>query len=262
MHYLDIQPELSRSFLAVTKIMWILVEGTYWIFSAAMLSMTLFQKCKPPLLGSMLLCGIPTNTSIWLGPLLGGFEFIMGMQIIVAGAHPTCYSQISGLVLLWGRFQEFLRMTRSLTEDILMTRYREQQIWERIHNSSYRGKVLPVSITGIPTMEILSGAALITVFQSGNWFQISVFLIFYVDAAVFAIIILTSASAIYVKSEDWIKGLKSEAGFKNPYFRRVQKSFRPLRLEFGDNFVDKLTPLVLQEYCNRQTATLTLLLGG
>lgn len=56
-------------------------------------------------------------------------------------------------------------------------------------------------------------------------------------------------------AEDWIKRVKSR-GRKSTYLRKAHRSFRPLRLEIGNNFVGRLTPLVIQEFCIKQTASL------
>lgn len=37
------------------------------------------------------------------------------------------------------------------------------------------------------------------------------------------------------------------------------KSLGPLKIQFGNNFVEALTPLVVQEFCVQQTISLLLL---
>lgn len=224
--------------------------------------MTLLNPCSIPLIGARILCRIPTRLFKWIGPILGGWEFAMGMHIVVATSHYIAYAQISGLVLLWGRCAEFIQASPGLTRNARMRGYRELQVREKIYNSTFRGRILPASVAGVPSEQVLCGVAFLTFFRTGNWLLSSLFLMLYVGAALFGLVLLTSASCIFVRSEGWIEAGKLGGGAKNSYFRRVHQSFRPLRLEFGSNFVDKLTPLVVQDFSSRQTATLVLLLAG
>lgn len=219
--------------------------------------MTVFLPCKPPLLGSFLLCGQETASPIWT-PLLALFELVMFMKSLICGAHYGLFFHISGQVLFLGRCQELVS-SKNMEVGALVKGYRQLQVWEKIHNSSYRGRILLISIFAIPMLQILSGFGVITLFHNANLFQIFTFLVTYLDAVVFGLAISTFASTIYVKSEGWIRNVKPRSGKNARYLRRVHKSFRPLRLELGNNFVDGMTPLVMQEFCISQTASLVLL---
>lgn len=97
-------------------------------------------------------------------------------------------------------------------------------------------------------------------FHKANLFQVSFFLVTYVNIFVYGMVILNFTTAIHVKADDFVRRSKLEGGENASYFRKVRKSFRPLRLEFGNNYVDRSTPLVMQEFCIRQTASLVLLI--
>lgn len=111
----------------------------------------------------------------------------------------------------------------------------------------------------LPIAQILSGVAPVALFQRANLFQILLFLTIYIDSTLFGMIVLTSTAFINSKTKAVLHGVKGRVDRDKGYWRRFQKSCRPLRLEFGDNFVDILTPLVIQEYCVRQTASMLIL---
>lgn len=247
--------------LAILKIMCISTELTYFVLPTGFALIGVLNPCKPPLLGSWLMCG-SSPTWKWIGtPILASPELVMAMQSGVSGSYYAIFSQISGVVLFWGRCQKFMA-SRNASTDFLFVGYRQLQLQERMHNSSFRGRILPVCILCFPVIQILSGFALVELFHKAELFQISIFVVMYLESCLIGLIVLTSASSIHVKAEDWISRVKfAGGGAKNLFFRRVHKSFRPLRLEFGNNFVERLTPLIMQEYCFRQTASLLLLAG-
>lgn len=247
--------------LAAAKTIFILPELTYWILPAGCALKTVFVPCKPPLLGSFLLCEKGWSNTYWkllVTPILSALEFGMAMKTLICGAHYGLFCHISGQAILWGRCQELLN-SKNKNVDFLVKGYRQLQIQEKIHNSSYRGRILPIVIFAIPLFQILSGFGLIVLFDKTNFVQISIFLITYLDALVFGIVVLTFASSIYLKSEFWIRNVRQRIGKNSGYFQRIHKSFRPLRLEFGNNYVGRMTPLVMQEFCILHTASLVLL---
>lgn len=258
---LDLQPRLSKSLLAVIKILCLLIETTYWVIPASSAGITVFLPCKPPFLGTFLLCRRKWTSLIskWvITSFLAVLEFVMAMQLSISAGHYSIFSQISGLVLFWGRCQQFMKSKNSKV-DFLVKGYRQLQIQERLHNLSYKGRILPVSILAIPSIQIMTGFTLITLLHKVNILQTSIFLVMYLDVFLFGMIVLTFTSSIYVKTESWISKVKYRGGKDSRYFLKAHKSFRPLRLEFGNNFVDRITPLVVQEFCIRQTTSLLLL---
>lgn len=219
--------------------------------------MTVLSPCKPPLLASNLRCSMVVSN--WIGSLaMVTFELVVRTQNISYSLHCVFFTQVSGLVLMWGQCNEFLKNNR-IKIDSLVKGYRQLQVKEKMHNSSYKGRILPVCALGVPFIQILSGFALTALFGKASPFVTSIFLVLYLDAVGLGLTVLTATSIINVKSGEWVNNLRSRVVGKDIYFRRVQLSFRPLRLEFGNNFVDRLTPLVIQEFCSRQTASLLVL---
>lgn len=62
---------------------------------------------------------------------------------------------------------------------------------------------------------------------------------------------------VYGKSCKYLMGMKGKV--KGKAEMKLLKSYAPLKVRFGGNFMDQLTPLVIQEFCSVQTANLLLL---
>ncbi|OXA53833.1 hypothetical protein Fcan01_10303 [Folsomia candida] len=69
--------------------------------------------------------------------------------------------------------------------------------------------------------------------------------------------VLLQAAQINNLSRNWISLFKRKC--RNRVERRMHKSLMSLRLEFGNNFVEALTPIVVQEFCVRQTVACLLI---
>jgi hypothetical protein len=83
------------------------------------------------------------------------------------------------------------------------------------------------------------------------------FTFIYIAVVVFEIGIFSAAAKIYNLSDEWIKVSKQNC--RNKIEKKLHASIMPLRLYFANNFVDTLTPFVIQDFCARQTASLLLL---
>lgn len=192
--------------------------------------MLVLSPCKPPLLGSFILCRITwsSSSSKWLGTgLLAVLEFLMAMQSIIGGVHYESLTQISGIVLLWEKCQEFMNSKENTNKvDFLVRGYRELQIHEKIHNSIYKSVILPVTMLIIPLIQVFTGFAMIQLFREGVVFLSFVFLVFYLDTIFFCFCVFTTASFINVRAEEWLTGVKGRGGKNEKYLRRIRKSFR------------------------------------
>lgn len=181
--------------------------------------MAVFMPCKPPFLGAFL-CGREWSSPGWKWlevSFLACLEFVMAMQSIVSGCHYAIFYQISGQVLLWERCQEMITSINRNSES-LVRKYRQLQIQEKVHNSSNRERILPVSLLSIPLVEILTGFALISLFKDANFIQTSIFMVTYIDIFLFGMIVVTSASSIFVKTEFWLNHVKPSSGKNVKYF--------------------------------------------
>ncbi len=99
----------------------------------------------------------------------------------------------------------------------------------------------------------------IKLFQSNNsdTAKASMFTFIYIAVVIFEIGVFSAAAKIHNLSNEWIKGSKQNC--RNKIEKKLVASIMPLRLYFANNFVDTLTPCVIQDFCARQTASLLLL---
>lgn len=97
----------------------------------------MFFPCKPPLFGALILCWIKGPWPNWgwitnpiLAPILAGVEVILAMQTFISGCHYAIFAMISGLVVIYGRCDEFMKSKGEV--HFLVKGYRQLQISEKI----------------------------------------------------------------------------------------------------------------------------------
>jgi hypothetical protein len=78
------------------------------------------------------------------------------------------------------------------------------------------------------------------------------------DTGMYNVLFFSGAKKSFTNSTEWIKKMKSLHG-NDKMKRRVLRSMLPLRVWFGNNYVDRMTPLAVQQFCWIQTANLLLL---
>lgn len=229
--------------------------------------MTLLASCKPPLISSFIFCKV--KKCFLFSLLMAGMEFVLTMSFGVSGAFYIVYPQLFGIFLFWMKIQEFFSLGKGKKAnqrkvELDVTKYKELQVLEKVVNSILRGRILHVSLVLIPAGQVLCGVAFLTLFSAANPFQLALFLVIYLDTALLNGIILTSSAAILLRTKDWIEAMKArnDARSRKSYFRRVQQSLKPLRMEFRNNFVDRLTLLIMQEFCIVQTASVLIMMRG
>ncbi|OXA49352.1 hypothetical protein Fcan01_15383 [Folsomia candida] len=103
-----------------------------------------------------------------------------------------------------------------------------------------------------------------TAMQAVHSEQISKFVAFlfvqtYLTILTFSIFLFSATAQINNVSTKWILECKTLG--RTRLEMRMQKSLTSLRLEFGNNFVEALTPLVVQDFCVRQTVSGLFLTG-
>lgn len=225
-------------------------------------AMALFNPCKPPLLGSYLLCSTSALGSLsnyWI-PVIASLEFFVCMQSVLRGAHQVVFSLLALIAEFWGNCTQFLNQPRTENVRKTLLRYRELQISEKIINSTFRATVFLPLLCALPLIQIFAGVAFVTLFHTAGWLSLLIFWIAWQEAVFVGVISMSAGSVIYTRTYDWILGKRGKDG-RRAYGSKVVKSYRPLRLEFGSNFIDRLTALVMQEFCVRNTASLLLLQG-
>lgn len=116
------------------------------------------------------------------------------------------------------------------------------QIFEKLLNACTRERISLTTALLIPTLQMMFFLAAMKFFHSGQDFMAVMFLWAYLLALSFTLLTFSAAAMIYGASQKWI--LKSKGGDRKKWDRKFHQSLIPLRLQFGNNFVEVQTPLV------------------
>lgn len=137
--------------------------------------------------------------------------------------------------------------------------YRELQVLEKIVNAVIRDIKFATFGYFFPGVQLFSCFVAITLSHDpdANIFRIGLFVAPYLAAVTLTLVTFSVAGNVIPISGEWILRYKERS--KSALSKRICRSLAPLRIQFGNNFVEQLTPLVLQEFCIRQTASLLLL---
>lgn len=222
----------------------------YFIFPVTISALVFFIPCQQPFLGSLFLppssCKAPSSLE---RVSLAALEFVAMHYMGMTGSVFVVGVTFSGMIYLW---LETSNLPRKNSQ-----RYRELHVFEKLFNSCVQGRIFPLIVTSCPVVEILGGFACIRLRESMNLLQLVFIMMETFSLIVFSLISFTAAGKIYTGSVTWMRGCK--AGEGNRVNRKVLASLTPLRVRFGQNFVDGLTPLILQQFCTIKMADLLLL---
>lgn len=130
------------------------------------------------------------------------------------------------------------------------------QIFEKCLNSCIRGRIFLVGALTIPAFQIIICNVAVKLFQSDKIIGL-IFLLGYFLILLFTVVMFSVAAKVNTLSRNWLS--RSKWNTCKKWDRKVHRSLTPLRLEFGNNFVDTLTPLVVQQFCVTETASFLLL---
>jgi len=129
-------------------------------------------------------------------------------------------------------------------------------------NDCTRFQATPALMVSNPAIQIFSGFVTVKLHNEIPMPGFLYFPVQFVDCCVLGIGILTVASYPWEKSKYMIMTLKQlKAAGNNEYTRKMLRSLFPIKVMFGNgnNFIDKLTPLIMQDFVINQTVSLLLL---
>lgn len=217
--------------------------------------LALFAPCQPLLLSSILCRDgifLDAKSSTWIVRMLyATAEFVMTLNIGITAIHCCIEILLKGVATLWIDGKDFVKRHGQKLAKI--GEYQKLGIFEKCLNACTRSRIFFASALGIPAAQIVLCYMAIKLFRSNenDEYKASLFLWVYFMVLFFTMILFSGAAKINNLSRDWIVSCKWD--FKKKYERAVHESLAPLRLEYGNNFVERLTPLVVQEFCMRQT---------
>ncbi|OXA45218.1 hypothetical protein Fcan01_20143 [Folsomia candida] len=256
----DVLSDKATRFLPYLALFFNVVEFGYYSVSTLLSLLALFLPCQPGLTSSV----ICSSDAVLPNDLVFKFlhilffptvEFLISMQVTVGTAYNFVTVLLTGVTFLWLECAFFIKCYQK--EFASLADYRKIQIFEKILNSCTREGIFLKFVILIPSLQMLISFVVIKMLHSGHDFLAVMFVWMYVIILGSTLLTFSAAAKVYDTSTKWIEGCRG--GERKKYARKMHRSLIPLRLYFGNNFVEILTPLLVQEYCVRQTATFLLL---
>lgn len=147
-----------------------------------------------------------------------------------------------------------------MTPTFLLKSYKNLRVLEAINNNCVRARILPALVVDLPAIQLASGYVCIKLHTTMSLPAIACFGLIYWDVIIFTTAMFTASSRVYTKSGEllatwraqWRSGSRSE-------LRRSLSSLCPVKVRFGNNFVDHSTPLVFQDTINNLTVSCLLI---
>lgn len=140
--------------------------------------------------------------------------------------------------------------------------YHKISVLEKSINAVLMERILPCFILCVPVVEIVSIFVCISFHDDIAMPGFVMFPILGLDAILATTICLTLASKVHNVSKMLARRLRSaEIMVRNRdmTMSREIKALSPLKIKFGSNFVDRRTPLVIQNFCVTKTMTLSII---
>ncbi|XP_021953388.2 uncharacterized protein LOC110850231 [Folsomia candida] len=223
--------------------------------------MILIFPCQLPFLGSAILprnqCDTPIHAAgmyfAGVRILLAIFEMKQLLYMILSGGFYSIYTLMAGTIHLWIELKK-------ICEDNTVKfskRYRQVQVFEQLLNSCTRFRIFPVFAATVPGIQIITTYACVKHFDAMQLTHLLVVFFGMVDGILFNMVLFTGSAKLYSKSADYLDGVRIRA--RGKLETRFARSLTQVRLRFGNNFVDELTPLVVQHFCSIQIVNLLLL---
>lgn len=133
------------------------------------------------------------------------------------------------------------------------------QVSEKIVNAVVRFRIFALFGYFLLLVQIILGFVAVKILHDdeASVFRAGIFICPYVGTLLVSLGAFSMAGNVIRTSSKWILLYKGRS--KSSVTRRMCRSLTPLRVQFGNNFVEPLTPLVIQEFCVRQTASLLIL---
>ncbi|OXA48490.1 hypothetical protein Fcan01_16540 [Folsomia candida] len=198
--------------------------------------------CAPPFLGSMLTyCRNAADGEhkmpCFVRICIQIAEFFMFCQVSVAAAFYISYVLFPGIICMW----DYIRVVDNW----------ELRIIGILNNLVNQTRVLPACALGFPAIQFVSSYVCIRLHENIPPAAFIMFPTAYFDGL----------ARVYSGSEELLK--KWRRTFPNlgrkSAIRKTFVSFPPLKVRIGGNFVEASTPLVVQDFCVRNTASMLML---
>ncbi|OXA53839.1 hypothetical protein Fcan01_10305 [Folsomia candida] len=252
-------PRKDSKFQMCLRFLYLSAEATGFLIAAILAALTMISPCQPILL-SRLFCTkgnfLGAKSHCITQSFLAIVEIASFLHLEISSVYYLATVLLQGISFLWSSCNDFVASDETAKDNFAsFSKYRELKVFEKLLNSCTKSRILLTIALLAPAIQILLGVISIKLFQSGNTRKIEAFLFTwaYILVLIFTMFLFSAAAQINNLSRNWISVFKRKC--RNRVERRMHKSLMSLRLEFGNNFVEALTPIVVQEFCVRQTVT-------
>lgn len=139
--------------------------------------------------------------------------------------------------------------------------YRCILLIEKILNHSMKGQLVPAMIGVVPQIQVFTQFVCIKLYSKIPLPGFIIFPLLLIDSAINNLVIETMAAKVNTNSVKLLSALNCELKSlpRRSKCRKALKACTATRIQFGQNFVDKGTPLVIENFCINQTVSLLLL---
>ncbi|OXA48160.1 hypothetical protein Fcan01_16887 [Folsomia candida] len=253
-----------------------LLETTAILIPTIVIAIQLHNPCALPFLGSLShYCskGIWTAPPDWVHVFMLTTDFWIWLHFIYDGSFYIIYAFMVGIVCMVDYLEYFEKMAleiqnsgssrASLEEhlDKVLHTYKCLRLLEKTINHAMKGQLVPAMIGVCPQIQVFSMFVCIKLYSKIPMPGFLIFPLVMFDSSVNNLVIETLAAKVNTNSvkflSDLNRGLKS---FPNKSsHRKEMRACTAAKIQFGQNFVDKGTPLVIENFCFNQTVSLLLL---
>ncbi|OXA63018.1 hypothetical protein Fcan01_00539 [Folsomia candida] len=247
---MDISITCVRYILTLSEILVVL-------FATLIATLNLFLPCKPPCISSHFCENGVSSTKLQTRLVFFLADGINCIWYLFGGAYYGGIILCCCISYQFVRYKSLIKIQMKGSCKIRVKLYRELQIENKIINAAIRGRIFLAFAYLEPVTEILLALGVMMVYNSnGHIFRLVTFLIGYAAVILVCLMIFTIAGKLNKDSINWVERCTA----RSPWERRVVQSLAPLRVKFGNNFVERLTPLIVQEFCIRQVASTLILM--
>lgn len=125
-----------------------------------------------------------------------------------------------------------------------------------LNNNCVRKCMLPSCSLGFPAIQFFSCYVCIKLHDTMSLPALAFYFLIYGDAIILTTSVFTASSYVFITSRKLLARWRTEWKMtQNSELRRSFRACSPMKVRFGDNFVDNSTPLVIQDTCTRQTVS-------
>ncbi|OXA41340.1 hypothetical protein Fcan01_23704 [Folsomia candida] len=261
-------PKLGLSFVSkLIKLLVEICELSLLCLPILQFVLLLYAPCMTPFTLSMLTnCKPITASGHWLVVVwIHVFETWMSYHMVFSAAVGIVYSFFVSIVCLlsylWILEREIGKILNTRDLKNCLKLYRQIQVLEKSLNAVLKDSILPAFVLCAPLIQIVCMFVCINLHAEIEMPGFVMFPMLWLDAIWANVFVYTLASYIHNVSKKLLQEFRNMAVCieNEGLMRKEMKAMSRLKIKFGSNFIDRTTPLTIQNFCWSRTMTLTLI---